>query len=132
MSQYGSGIPQIPFIPPVGSQPGSEYGGAMPIIPMPYQNTGSVYGMMPSGPRTTMTSNFNMFGGGMGGVAMSSPSATDPAMQQQQRPMSMFSLATSVNPFAGPSMNPDPSDDELIQALRNYLSTQDLMTVTKK
>jgi len=37
-----------------------------------------------------------------------------------------------VNPFAGPSMNPNPSDDELFNALRNYLSTQDLMSVTKK
>ena len=50
----------------------------------------------------------------------------------QQRPMSTFSLATSVNPLAGPSMNPNPSDDELVNALRAYLSTQDLMTVTKK
>jgi hypothetical protein len=40
-------------------------------------------------------------------------------------------MVTSVNPFAGPSMNPHPSDDELFNALRN-LSTQDLMTVTKK
>ena len=46
--------------------------------------------------------------------------------------MSSFSMVTSVNPFAGPSMNPNPSDDELFNALRNYLSTQDLMTVTKK
>jgi len=29
-------------------------------------------------------------------------------------------------------MNPDPTDDDLFNALRNYLSTQDLMTVTKK
>jgi chitin synthase len=29
-------------------------------------------------------------------------------------------------------MNPNPSDDELFNALRNYLSTQDLMSVTKK
>lgn len=46
--------------------------------------------------------------------------------------MSTFSLATSVNPFAGPSNSTDPTDEELTQALRNYLSTQDLMTVTKK
>jgi chitin synthase len=55
-----------------------------------------------------------------------------PFAQQQQRPMSTFSMATSVNPFAGPSMNPNPTDDELFNALRTYLSTQDLMTVTKK
>ncbi|KAF8552197.1 glycosyltransferase family 2 protein [Imleria badia] len=46
------------------------------------------------------------------------------------RPMSTFSLATTV--FVGPSNNPNPSDDELYEALRTYLSTQDLMTVTKK
>jgi chitin synthase len=46
------------------------------------------------------------------------------------RPTSTFSMATTV--FAGPSMNPNPSDDELYNALRNFLSTQDLMTVTKK
>ncbi|KJA15676.1 hypothetical protein HYPSUDRAFT_118292, partial [Hypholoma sublateritium FD-334 SS-4] len=28
--------------------------------------------------------------------------------------------------------NPSPSDDDLFNALRGYLSTQDLMTVTKK
>ncbi|KAG6375563.1 glycosyltransferase family 2 protein [Boletus reticuloceps] len=46
------------------------------------------------------------------------------------RPNSTFSLATTV--FAGPSNNPNPSDDELYESLRKYLSTQDLMTVTKK
>lgn len=46
------------------------------------------------------------------------------------RPTSTFSMATTV--FAGPSNNPNPSDDELYETLRTYLSTQDLMTVTKK
>ena len=46
------------------------------------------------------------------------------------RPMSTFSMATTV--FAGPSNNPNPTDEELYGALRTYLSTQDLMTVTKK
>lgn len=46
------------------------------------------------------------------------------------RPTSTFSMATTV--FAGPSNNPNPSDDELYETLRKYLSTQDLMTVTKK
>lgn len=46
------------------------------------------------------------------------------------RPISTFSMATTV--LAGPSMNPNPSDEELYNALRNFLSTQDLMTVTKK
>jgi len=39
-------------------------------------------------------------------------------------------MATTV--LAGPSTNPNPSDEELYNALRNFLSTQDLMTVTKK
>nr|BAF37218.1 chitin synthase [Lentinula edodes]BAF41220.1 chitin synthase [Lentinula edodes] len=51
---------------------------------------------------------------------------------QEQRPLSTFSMATTVNPFAGSSQNPNPSDDELFAALRSYLGTQDLMTVTKK
>jgi len=81
-----------------------------------------------------MVGNMNVFGnsggsqsGGFGGVPPSIPQ-----MGLQQRPMSSFSLATTVNPFAGPSMNPNPTDDDLFSALRNYLSTQDLMTVTKK
>ncbi|KAI0065969.1 glycosyltransferase family 2 protein [Artomyces pyxidatus] len=147
ISPYAAGMPQLPFMPLGGnfngSIAGSDYGGQMPMAPLPYQNTGSVYGMMGPGaaPRNTMMTNFNMYGGGatvgMGGVSPSHsgvgaapPSLPPPGLGQ--RPMSTFSLATSVNPFAGPSMNPDPTDDELIQALRNYLSTQDLMTVTKK
>jgi len=130
MSQYGGapGLPQLPFMPfggGPGSTTGSEYGGLHAGMPqLPYQNTGSVYGMMPNAPRNTVMTNMNMFGGdgitpqftGAGGT----------------RPMSTFSMATSVNPFAGPSINPDPTDDDLFNALRNYLSTQDLMTVTKK
>ena len=86
---------------------------------LPYQN--SVYGMMANVPRNTM---MNPSGGGS-----ITPQFTGTG---GARPMSTFSMATSVNPFAGPSMNPDPTDDDLFNALRNYLSTQDLMTVTKK
>jgi chitin synthase len=110
----------------------------MTMIPqMGYQNTGSMYGMVSPNvlPHNTMMSGMNMFGSGgsmngsqVGGVPPSLP----PLGGLQHRPMSNFSLATSVNPFAGPSMNPDPSNEELFNALRNYLSTQDLMTVTKK
>lgn len=80
--------------------------------------------MIPNAPRNTVMTNMNMFSGE--GVA---PQFTGTG---GARPMSTFSMATSVNPFAGPSMNPDPTDDDLFNALRNYLSTQDLMTVTKK
>jgi chitin synthase len=126
----------MPFAGGPGSVTGSEFGGMPPVGMMGYQNTGSVYGMM-NAPRNTMMSNMNMFGGGgmMGSAGDSSQQGgigLTPFAQQQQRPMSTFSMATSVNPFAGPSMNPNPTDDELFNALRTYLSTQDLMTVTKK
>ena len=139
MSQYA--IPQLPFMPFAGgpgSVHGSEYGGMAMPGPIPYQGTGSVYAMsmmppvMPMAPRNTVMTSMNMFPGGdvngsQGGFAP--PQA--PGMMSQ-RPMSTFSMATSVNPFAGPSNNAEPTDEELVTALRNYLSTQDLMTVTKK
>lgn len=51
-------------------------------------------------------------------------------MSTTQRPMSTFSMTTVA--YASPSNNPTPSNEELYDALRTYLSTQDLMTVTKK
>ena len=129
MSQYG--VPQLPVMPLGGgfnsSPAGSEYGGHMPVTTLPYQNTGSIYGM-------PMMTGLNMFGAPMTGMSASQSAAgtIPPSVGVGQRPLSTFSLATSVNPFAGPSQNPDPSEEELFQALRNYLSTQDLMTVTKK
>jgi chitin synthase len=72
-----------------------------------------------------MPTTVSVFGGSASQLGMPMP----PAMQ---RPTSTFSMATTANPFAGPSQNDNPSDDELFMALRNYLSTQDLMTVTKK
>jgi chitin synthase len=139
MSQYG-GIPQLPVMPLGvgfnGSPAGSEYGGHMPISTLPYQNTGSVYGMPSMAGAPQMMAGLNMFGGAMTGGGLSPSQSAAGTLPQSvgisQRPLSTFSFATSVNPFAGPSQNPDPSDEELFQALRNYLSTQDLMTVTKK
>ena len=135
----GGGVPpQIPFMPfsgGAGSVTGSDYGGhVMPMGMMGYQNTGSVYGMpMGAAPRNTMMSNFNMFGGSFGSQSDHS-ALPPPGMLGHTRPMSTFSAGTSVNAFmnSAPSMNPNPSDEELFTALRNYLSTQDLMTVTKK
>ncbi|KAH7887285.1 glycosyltransferase family 2 protein [Phlebopus sp. FC_14] len=138
MSQFG--VPQIPFMPfggGPGSIAGSEHGGigggtmtGMHIPPLGYQPTGgSMYGMMPADPRATMMSAM-MTGSGSqtGGFGMLPPPTVGDA-----RPMSTFSMATSVNAFGGgPSMNPNPTDEDLFNALRNYLSTQDLMTVTKK
>jgi chitin synthase len=135
------GPPQIPFMP-LGGGPGSATGsdfGHMPMPMMPpmgYQNTGSMYGMIPpqAVPHNTIMSGMNMLGSG-GSLNGSQAGAVPPSLPPLGggiRPMSSFSMATSVNPFAGPSMNPNPSDEELFNALRNYLSTQDLMTVTKK
>ncbi|EJD36764.1 hypothetical protein AURDEDRAFT_117013 [Auricularia subglabra TFB-10046 SS5] len=123
----GMGLPggsatslHMPFMSPFAggppSAPGSEYGGVAPSAgpfasPMSF-GVPSVYGMPPA-------AAMNPFGA---------------------RPLSTFSLATTVNPFAAsagggavaPSMNPNPTDDELVAALRSYLATQDLMSVTKK
>ncbi|KNZ77066.1 Chitin synthase 8 [Termitomyces sp. J132] len=132
-SQYGA--PQLPVMP-FGAGPGSvaggsDYGGGMSMgVPqMPFPN--SIYGMM--GPGMAMNPMMsNVFSGGsMNGSQTNLVPPSAPAFGGQ-RPMSTFSLATTVNPFAGPSNSTNPTDDELFSALRNYLSTQDLMTVTKK
>jgi chitin synthase len=140
MSAYG--LPQLPFVPMgggPGSVTGSDYGAQMAMPgPMAYQHTGSVYGMMPAMPAMPMAPRNTVMSMGMFGANASGSQAGDfaPPMApgMQGRPMSTFSMATSVNPFAtpSPSMNPNPNDEELISALRQYLSTQDLMTVTKK
>ncbi|KAG6906135.1 hypothetical protein DXG01_015758 [Tephrocybe rancida] len=130
------GISRMPFTFSVegpGSVAGrSNYGGMPMGIPqMPDQIIGNIYGMMD--PRMTMNPMMsNMFGGSMSGSqsGFASPSAS--ALGGRQQPKSDFSLATAVNPFGGPSTSTNPTDDELFNALRNYLSTQDLMTVTKK
>lgn len=129
-------MPQIPFMP-FGGGPGSVTGGSdyagnhnMPMMPtVGYQNTGSMYGM-PMG-----MGNMGMMGGSgsiHGSQGFAPPSMSPLGGPGQPRPMSTFSFATSVNPFATPSMTENPTDEELFQALRNYLSTQDLMSVTKK
>lgn len=134
-SQYGA--PQLPVMPfgggPRSIAAGSDYGGGMSMgVPqMPYPNTASMYGMMGPGiPMNPMVSNV-FSGGSMNGSQTNLVPPSAPAFGGQ-RPMSTFSLATTVNPFAGPSNSTNPTDDELFNALRNYLSTQDLMTVTKK
>ncbi|KAJ7708969.1 glycosyltransferase family 2 protein [Mycena rosella] len=111
MPQQQFVAPQIPFMPFGG---GPEHGGSM-------------YGMMPP-----MMNNMNMYGGSFGGSQGGFAPPVMPAAGGMQRPMSTLSLATTANMFSGPSQNPNPSDDDLFSALRSYLSTQDLMTVTKK
>ncbi|KAG6373915.1 glycosyltransferase family 2 protein [Boletus reticuloceps] len=129
MSQF---LPPMPFMPGPGSAAGSEYGGMMG--PLGYQHTGSVYGMVD--PRATM---MGMGGMGMGmhhgngsqtgGFGLLPPGPIGGGGDPR---MSTFSMATSVNAFSGPSLNSNPSDEEVFHALRTYLSTQDLMAVTKK
>lgn len=86
----------------------------------------NAFGMAPpTDPRITAMSTMNR---------PMSPAATLGIVSQPgfgiTRPMSTFSVATTG--YAGPSNNPNPSEEELYHALRTYLSTQDLMTVTKK
>ncbi|OJA10029.1 hypothetical protein AZE42_08527 [Rhizopogon vesiculosus] len=99
-------LPQMSFMPFSGgpcSAHGSHYGGQMPIIPpLGYQHSGSVYdGMMPQDSRSTMMMNMPMMTGDSqaGGFGML------PAMGGDTRPLSMFSMTTSVNAFAGPSFD---------------------------
>ena len=82
---------------------------------------GSMYGGGMGAPRNSVMTNLNMFSGGPGSVA---------GGLGDNRPLSTF----SVDPFGGtgPSPSENPTDDELLAVLRHYLSTQDLMTVTKK
>jgi chitin synthase len=144
MSQFGA--PALPAFAPQmqmqmpmmygGGGNGSEYGGPMPFqhtggsmyapagsmygVPMPMmaQHTGSAYGMPPPSMLGMGTLDGSQAGGmGMGGGA---------------RPMSTFSMATTANMFSGPNQSTNPTDEELVNALRLYLGTQDLMTVTKK
>jgi chitin synthase len=117
---------------------GSDHGHMMPM-PMAYQNTGSMYGMPTMmNPMTgmNMNMNMNMFGGGGGngspaGSQIAAVPPSVPPLSLGQRPASTFSMATSVGLF-GPSNSTNPTEEELFNALRNHLSTQDLMTVTKK
>lgn len=135
-------LPFVPFGSGPGSHTGSDYGTGMghagfmnPLAPQAnFMGTPSVYGM---GGMGTMSMLGGMGAGGsgsqLGGVGPGPGMAPPMALGMQQRPLSTFSLATTMNPFAGgPNMNENPSDEELFSALRTYLSTQDLMSVTKK
>jgi len=126
----------MPFAPGPGSAAGSDYGGTMGMMPLGYQHSGSAYGM---DPRATMMGmggmNMNMFmgnGSQTSGFGLLPPGPIGGASGGGDRRMSTFSMATSVNAYAGPSLNPNPTDEEVFNALRTFLSTQDLMTVTKK
>ena len=115
------------------------YGSHIRITPPPYQNTRGISGIasMVGVPQGVMMPGLNTFDSPT--VCVVSPSQSVAGVVPlsagvNQRPLSIFSLAISVNPLTEPSQNSDPSDEVLFQAVRNYLSTQDLdlMTVTKK
>jgi len=72
-------------------------------------------------------SNMNMYGGAPG--SQTGSFQVPPRMTR----MSTLSMATNLNPYAGAtSSNANPDDEELLSVLKGYLSSQDLMTVTKK
>jgi chitin synthase len=134
MSQYAPQLPFMPYAGGPGSYAGSDHGGnavqmPMAMPPMGFPPGGNPFGMMPNVPRNTMMS-MGMFGSGAS--QSGSVLGVGPSFAAAQRPMSTFSMATTAGQFAGPSMDPNPSDDDLVNALRIYLSTQDLMAVTKK
>jgi chitin synthase len=139
MSQYGPQLPLMPFSGGPGSYVSSSDHGhgsqfAVPGPQMSYPQTASMYGPMSSGLRNTVVSDMGPFGIGSGASQSVQSLHGAPPLDTviAPRPMSTFSLATTVGPMAVPSFNPNPSDDELFNALRTYLSTQDLMTVSKK
>lgn len=153
-------LPQLPVMPFAGSDHGgmgpgmgmNEFGGMPGFGYAGSAYGGSAFGAGPAAPRNSVMTNLNMFGhgGGMGSmsgmsnmgmgmgfgtVGSNAPPSAFPGggFGAQQRPMSSFSMATSVNPFmSAPSTSTNPTDEELLGVLRLYLSTQDLMTVTKK
>jgi len=147
MSMSQSGVPPFPhpmsFMgPPFATGPpsiASSHGGGMGSLggmpPMGFPPTQSMYGMnmgmgMPNVPRNSVMTNLNMFGGG-GGMGMGGSGAGSFQAPQPTR-MSTLSMGTNMNPFASTDPNPNPTDEELLNVLKGYLGTQDLMNVTKK
>ncbi len=126
-SAYGGGPVPIhnPFM--AATPAGSDYGG----MANNYMGVNNPYMMGVAGPpRNSVMTGLNDYNGGN--------------MQQQPqrpqtlaRPISTFSFATTANPFSNNATPPanqseDPTDDEIVQMVSDYLSTRDLMTVTKR
>lgn len=126
---------------PSGSVAGSELGGYRPPI-APFRQSQMSFGGFSNGP------------GSMLGMPMpTQPYATPPSMSARNSAYSLaqwagpghassYSLAGQAgqNPFADQhqaqlpvAVDPaNPTDTELVTALRNYLRTQDLLQVTKR
>jgi chitin synthase len=103
----------------------------MPMVP---QHSGSVYGMLQMGmgmgtmgPMGGMMGPMPPMGGELGGTLDGGSQFGGTTAGGMGHPMSTFSMLNS-----GPSQSTNPTDEELVNALRLYLGTQDLMTVTKK
>ncbi|KAG8724070.1 hypothetical protein FRC09_000545 [Ceratobasidium sp. 395] len=154
MPQF-SGMRMGMGMPFMGSQAGSDYGGHggegsmhMRMIGMNPYMMGSMGSMGSMGmvnnpyaastmggvPRNSVMTNLNMFGGGSGdGHATGNSGLGAEFGALGGRPMSTFSMATTINLLGGrPSQSTNPTDEELLAVLRHYLASQDLFTVTKK
>ncbi|QRW02326.1 chitin synthase [Ceratobasidium sp. AG-Ba] len=135
MPQFsGMGMGMGMGMPFMGSQAGSDYGGAgggsmhMGMMGMnPYMmGSMSSMGMMnnPYAASTMGSADAHATGNSGLGAELGAGGG---------RPLSTFSMATTVNPLAsGPSQSTNPTDEELLAVLRHYLASQDLFTVTKK
>ncbi|CAE6439835.1 unnamed protein product, partial [Rhizoctonia solani] len=157
MPQFSGMAPMGMNMPWMGSQAGSDYGGHggagsmnMGMMGMNPYMMGSIGSMgmvnnpyaastMGGGvPRNSVMTNMNMFGGGLeaqqtGNTGLGLGLGGGTGTGTGGRPMSTFSMATSVNPLAGgPSQSTNPTDEELLAVLKHYLASQDLFSVTKK
>ncbi|ORX35119.1 glycosyltransferase family 2 protein [Kockovaella imperatae] len=132
-SDYGgpTGSPYMAPLPvpsnPFDSPAISDYGGAglrPPTVFLPYQVPGFLSGN-PGPPRNSVMSGLNTFASG------------GPMLENRG---STYSLATTANPFGGMGGEPppttdtdaEPSDDKVLDVLRRYLASQDLMSITKR
>jgi chitin synthase len=120
------------MLPPMGFNAGPHAGSdySQSLLPPQFPGMGA--------PRNTMMS-LNSFAGSMPGPPSSYGGGNFPNQLglgggMGNARMSTFSLATTANLFGAtpPSDSTDPTDDEILAELRHYLSSQDLMTVTKK
>ncbi|KAJ3246982.1 hypothetical protein HDU78_005633 [Chytriomyces hyalinus] len=114
-----------------GGTPVSAYGGMMPMQQGPV--AGSAYGSVYGQPMGVPGAPGSVYGGGYaapgfspqmmmpGGQMM--PGAPPQLQQQQQYAPSLLSSSTSRS---------QPSDEQILQQIRQILSTADLMTVTRK
>lgn len=136
MPSMASGFGQVP---PYGAPPGfnpmaaggfgasSEY--SPPLYPPQFPGLGPRLSMMSGGGPPSLFGGANSMLSGFPDMSAPAPGGGlhDPRM-------SAFSLATTANPFASaaPSESTNPTDEEVLDELRHYLSSQDLMNVTKK